>query len=220
MPDLSKGYYSAGKGGFGNTRYSPDQAYAAFLKMGESDQKRLQRYFERLAPKWGFQTTRSMWGMAIEAAENTEQTPWDVLEQAAVSKVEPPVDMSAGPSGGGGGGYGGPYRRETIDFTNETSARALVDRTLGQYLGRAATEKEAAQFYATLTKAERANPRIEQGVTTRGGGTGERAGGVMPEQIAKQFAMSRDDYAETQVETTVKSLIEKAIREDVQDMSL
>jgi hypothetical protein len=158
-----------------------------------------------------------MWGMAIEAAANTEQTPWDVLEQAAVSKVEPPVDMSAGPSGGGGGG-GGPYRREAIDFTNETSARALVDRTLGEYLGRAATEKEAAQFYKTLTKAQQANPVVEQGYSSgSGSATSTRGGGVSPEQIAEQFAMSRNDYAEVQVETTAKSLIEQALRQASQN---
>lgn len=213
MPDSTKGFYSAGKGGFGNKTVRPEQAKAAVVLMNQSEQKRLSRLFQKVAPQWGFETPRSMWSFFVDAVQNSEQTPWDAIEAAATGKIESPNMGPAAGSGGGGGG-GGPYRREAIDFTNETSARSLVDRALGDYLGRAATEKEAAKFYATLTKAQQANPVVEQGYQSgSGSATSTRDGGVLPEQLAKDFAMSRDDYAEVQVETTAKSLIEQAIRQ-------
>ena len=210
MPDSSKPFYSAGKGGFGNKTVKPEQAKAAVVTMNNDDLKRLNRLFQRVAPQWGFETPRSMWSFFVDAVQNSGQTPWDALEAAATGKVQSP-DMGLAAGSGGGGG---PYRREAVDFTNETSARSLVDRALGDYLGRAATDKEAAKFYATLTKAQQANPVVEQGYASgSGSATSTREGGVLPEQLAKDFAMSRNDYAEVQVETTAKSLIEQAIRQ-------
>ena len=212
MPDSSTvKYVGSSLAPMGKKPVKPEQAYASVFAMKKEDQRRLERYYSRLADKWRFESTRSMWSMAVDAAANSDQTPWDVLEAAATNKVEAPASMATAGSGGSGGG---PYRREAVDFTNETSARSLVDRALGDYLGRAATDKEAAKFYATLTKAQQANPVVEQGYASgSGSATSTREGGVLPEQLAKDFAMSRDDYAEVQVETTAKSLIEQAIRQ-------
>lgn len=210
LPDYSTGYYSAGRGAVPeNKEYSVQQASAYLLRMNASEQKRLRGYYEKIKDRWGFRSERSMWNMFVVASAETGQTPWQLMEEASSGTIKPPDD--------GGSGSGGPFRNVYVDLTSETEARRLVDDTLGSYLGRRATEKEAATFYETLTKTQKDNPTIVQGYAGKGGQSSVKTNTVDQQQLARDFARSRSDYAETTTQTTVKSLIERAIREADQD---
>lgn len=108
--------------------------------------------------------------------------------------------------GGGGGGYSGP--RKTVTLTNEFDAEALVNGALNGYLGRDASEEEVEEFWKKLNKAEKKNPLI----TNSTPGSTDTKGGYNSQLAAEKYAESRDDYADTQVRTTYKELMENAIR--------
>lgn len=110
-----------------------------------------------------------------------------------------------GPDDGRGGG---PRTTTTVALTNEFDAEALVNASLNSYLGRDATEDEIEEFYQKLNKAERKNPRV---TTTSESGSSSR-GGYNSTLAAEKFAETRDDYAETQAQVTLKGLMEQAIR--------
>ena len=124
--------------------------------------------------------------------------------------------IAAGRSGGSGGGGGGgapapPSKVVTrqIDITNPTEARNMVESAIGGYLGRNPTDYEYKQFLKTIQETDRENPTIstqKMVATGAGGGTQKnkvtQEGGVDRGQVAKEYAKSRDDYAETSVETS------------------
>lgn len=99
---------------------------------------------------------------------------------------------------------------ETIDLSNPSSARRLLDSTLGGYLGRLPTQKEYRNFLNVLNAAEEEAPQITQQTsrTVPGEGTTRVAnkvrgeGGLSREQIATEYVRSREDYAETRLSNT------------------
>lgn len=119
-------------------------------------------------------------------------------------------------SGGGGSAYG-PFTNTTVSLTNEFDARALVDNALRQYLGRDATAKERKGFWQQLNAAEKKHPSVDSGVTSKGGTSRVTSGGVGAagaQTMAEDFAMSRDDYAETQGSTTLLGWMTESIMKD------
>ena len=116
------------------------------------------------------------------------------------------------PSGGGGGGAPAPpskYVTTQVDITNPSEARSLVEDAVGTYLGRRPTDYEFSNFLSTIKEVDRKNPtKSTQKVKSTGAGGGtqrtnvKQEGGVDRRQIAKEYARSRYDFAETNVETT------------------
>ena len=209
MPDK----YMDSRGAMSLKPLTIEQASAYLLRMPASEQARLSRLFRRVAPKWGFESPRSMWKAFVVASANTGETPWQLLEQAAQGGPKEDAEQQAA----GTGSSGGPYRRTLVDLTNPTEARRLVDDTLGSYLGRRATDEEAKTSYRALTAEQKANPAVVEGYSSGSSDTSVRTNPVDQQQLARDFARSRSDYAETTTQTTVKSLIERAIREADQD---
>lgn len=135
-----------------------------------------------------------------------------------------------GGGGGGGGGAGGASTNVTrqtsvsTNLTNASTAKRLLNDTLTQYLGRAATRKEQAKFLAALNAAEAANPSVSTGQsvtrsTTDGMNSQSNvqsnqtsAGGVDAIQEAIDYAKSRKGYAEHQVATTYMDAFVSALR--------
>jgi hypothetical protein len=116
-------------------------------------------------------------------------------------------------SPGSGGAGGGPsttvYKDETVNLTNPSTARGVLDSALGKYLGRMPSPKEYKSFVGALTMAEDASPNTSERVTRNSGGTnqtitnkGKTGGGVDRNQFATEFAKSDEDFAETQLSTT------------------
>lgn len=105
--------------------------------------------------------------------------------------------------GRGGGGFTGTRSTPRVDLTDPISAKALVNETLSQYLGRNATDEEIRRFTATLNAAERANPVVE--TTTYKDGQAVSSvvsGGLDRRQVVTDEAMKLPEYGAVQAATT------------------
>ena len=113
-------------------------------------------------------------------------------------------------AGGGGGRYMGPTTQvgtyETVNLSNPSEARALLDNALGQVLGRRPTDVEYKNFTAALNAAQEEAPSITESVsTTTPQGKAKStvkskqktSGGVSETQLATEFARSQEMAAET-----------------------
>ena len=141
-----------------------------------------------------------------KATGRTDMDIWTYMDLIAAGRT--------GGSSGGGGGGGAPAPpskvvTRQIDITNPTEARNMVESAIGGYLGRNPTDYEYKQFLKTIQKTDKKNPTIStQKVVSTGAGGGTQKtnvtqkGGVDKAQVAKEYAKSRYDYAETSVETS------------------
>lgn len=100
-------------------------------------------------------------------------------------------------SAGGGGGYSGPVTQTRL--TDPTTAENLLDTSLKNYLGRAATGREKSEFVKALNRYEAQNPTV---TTPMGPGGSVTTGGAQPTVFAEQFAQSQEGAAEYQAATT------------------
>lgn len=111
---------------------------------------------------------------------------------------------------GAGGRYMGPTTQvgtyETVNLSNPSEARALLDNALGQVLGRRPTDVEYKNFTAALNAAQEEAPSITESVsTTTPQGKAKStvkskqktSGGVSETQLATEFARSQEMAAET-----------------------
>lgn len=123
------------------------------------------------------------------------------------------TDVAADPSMADPTAYTGPQSRTQI--TTPASARALIDNTIEQRLGRRATAQDRRDFVEWLNSTEAQNPTID---SPTGGGdprydrttTGGVDAATMTD-MAQTFAESRPDYAETQATTTLTGWAKEAI---------
>lgn len=84
-----------------------------------------------------------------------------------------------------GAGFSGTKRSRStsVDLTDPATAKALINDTLANALGRAATEEEVRAFTSVINTAERANPTVTETVTTYNRGeavsqSSTRSGGI------------------------------------------
>ena len=127
--------------------------------------------------------------------------------------------------GSGSGAYMGPTT--TIQNTSEgitssaSQSRNFLENAMTNYLGRRPKEGEYEQFLKSLNYQQEENPATRRTVTKSSGRslgdaktkirsntTGDS--GLDDSQIAKEYAKSRPDYAETTLNTRGKSLIMEA----------
>lgn len=147
---------------------------------------------------------------------------WDYYRQTG----GPGLDLQRRQAAGGGGGGGGGVSRstsvtESVDLTNPTAARGLVDQALARYLGRGATSEEFANFTKALNRAERKAPNVSRttSVASRGaGGTMASTkslskGGVDRGRFAEEWARSQEGAAEYAAATTVLDSFMKVLGE-------
>ena len=138
-------------------------------------------------------------------------TPLDMFDSILQGQ---PGRTSAGTSGGGGGGGGGISSSmqvaTSVNLTDPSSARKLVDDALTNYLGRAATSEEQQAFQKALNMQERQSPTVtQQQSTTRAAGgkavttsATETQGGFNPSTFAEEFARGQQGAGEYQAATT------------------
>lgn len=135
---------------------------------------------------------------------------WDYIKQESGGLGFNVYGDGKGGAGGRGGGYTGPTTQvgtyETINLTNPSQARQLLDDALGQVLGRRPTDVEYKNFTAALNAAQEEAPSITESVsTTTPQGKAKSTvkskqrvrGGVSEAQLATEFARSQEMAAET-----------------------
>ena len=152
---------------------------------------------------------QSLWRDAVNFAAQYQKatgekiTPWEYQERLAAE---------ASATRRGQGGYSGPVTTETtarrVNLSNPTEARAFLDGALGDFLGRRPTTEEYRNFTRALNAQERMSPEITEAtetVTPQGDARrtvtseAETRGGFVPQQFAREFALSQEGAAETTV---------------------
>lgn len=141
---------------------------------------------------------------------------WDYYKQSGGPGLNAYAKSGSGSgSGGAGGGYSGPVtsksKQTSVNLTDPTSARGLVDAAMTQYLGRRPTQKEYANFLQQLNSMEEKNPSVttQTSVTTPGVGSSstvaksKTTGGSNAQQYAVEYARGQEGAAEYTAATTV-----------------
>lgn len=184
-------------------------------------------YFDTDNP--AFSTVQSAWNQVLTGASyNTQFSPIEYLELMAQKGQNP----ATGPAGSGTGtqtSTSTDTRTSTnVSLSNKFDALAVLNDALSNYLGRQASDQELKAFKSILNAQERKNPEkstttTTQTATSTSSGTnttsssatssdGVSSGGVNEGQIAKEYAQSRGDYAETQMATVGMEWFQDAIR--------
>lgn len=171
---------------------------------------------DRWDPSW----QDNVWEQAIQVSANAKAyanqnvTPVDAF-QMIVSDMAQASGGGRGGAGGGGGGGGGPTTTTTtstsVSLTDPGSARALVNKSLTDYLGREATEQEQEKFLQALNAAERRSPTVTRQTTRTVPGRGtasvtqdvETRQGFNPSTFAQEYAQSQEGAAEYQAATNL-----------------
>lgn len=191
-------------------KVTTEQAYAHWLNMDEEEQERFSGAIELLTGSKPEGTTGYLrWREMVDLS--------GVLSQSLGKDIDPisTAEMMAArspakPSGAGGGPTTTISTTESIDLTNPSQARRLLDNTLGGYLGRTPTQKEYSNFLRVLNATEEVTPTITEQTTRTVPGEGttrvrskvRSEGGLSREQMATEFVRGREDYAETRLSNT------------------
>lgn len=141
---------------------------------------------------------------------------WDYYRQSTGVGLNVYASSGGGAGGGGaGGGYSGPVtsksKQTSVDLTDPSNARALVDAAMTQYLGRRPTDKEYGSFLQQLNAMEEKNPSVTTQTSTTTAGTGSSStvakqkttGGSNAQQYAVEYARGQEGAAEYTAATTV-----------------
>lgn len=119
-----------------------------------------------------------------------------------------PAKYDINTSSTGPGSNYGPFTNtsRSVQLTDPSQARLLLNHTLSNFLGREASQQEQAQFLQALNQLERSNPTttVTNGTTSADGQTSSSttSGGVNAASYAEEFAKSQEGYAEYQASTT------------------
>jgi hypothetical protein len=155
---------------------------------------------------WHRAVTRS----AMEYERGVKMTPIDALEME-INEYQAWQETNGRSSGGGGsygygygggGGYGG-GSVSTVQLTNPTDARIILNQAMSQYMGRQATSKEIEQFVRALNAQEMANP-ITQAFE---GDTTVQSGGFNPATFAEDYARAQEGSSEFQAANLLGSFM-------------
>lgn len=152
---------------------------------------------------WGQQEMAGVWADGIAASRlivsQTGQrvSPLEALRDFYIGNKKVPGLSGKKAGGGGGGGYSGPVTQTRL--TDPTTAESLLDTSLKNYLGRAATGKEKSEFLRALNRYEAENPTV---TTPMGKGGSVTTGGAQPTVFAEKFAQAQEGAAEYGAATT------------------
>lgn len=187
-----------------------DQANLLFYTWSDEDRDAWGDYLVGLglitqdeAGDW--KTLQKFWTTYVGDAANFASagkrvSPWDVAR----------MDSKAPGNKAAAGGAGGPAKvRDTtsksVNLTDPTTARAVVNQALSQYLGRDANDEEAKAFTAALNAQETANPNVTKTHYNADGTSSSSVttGGTNAGELARESAMADPNYAEYQAASTV-----------------
>lgn len=159
------------------------------------------------AGRWDDSWKPKLWEKAINLSSNSYKyggpdkaiTPIDAFK--LIAKQDSDGIKQSGAAGGAGGG--GPTVSQTVQLTNPSNARALVDDALTKYLGRRATPNESEKFYQALNVQEMQNPYVTTGTRSGNASMSVTEGGFNPSTFAEDYARGQEGSAEFQAATTL-----------------
>lgn len=158
--------------------------------------------------KWDVTNMGPFWQMAVNRAatayaQGMKVTPWDAMDayvSASLKDGSAPAAASRPKTTA--------WTQKQVTLTDASSARALVNSALSQYLGRTATAQEQNAFLKALNAAESAAPKVTKGSTTTNAqgattaSSGKTTGGINQEEFAVEWARAQEGSAEHMAATT------------------
>lgn len=201
---------------------SVQDAYSAFPSLSQRAKDHFYGVMDKYYGKgrWDTSWVSGLWNKAVGAAsyaltyEGRRVSPLDIFESVVSSETASGAGASGGGGGGGGaGGGGGPTTSisttTSVNLTDPSTARGLVNQALTQYLGREANAKEQEAFLRALNAQERMNPTVtrQRSVSQSSGSTVSQTqdvmsqGGFNPSTFAQEYAQGQEGAAEFQAAT-------------------
>ena len=167
--------------------------------------------------RWDTSWKSGLWNKAVGAASyaltygGKRISPLEALDGVLANETS-----GSGGAGGKAAAYKGPVTTksttESVNLTNPTEARTLVNNSLTQYLGREATKQEQDSFLAALNAQEKMNPTVtNQTSTTTPQGKAmnkvesevQSQGGFNPSTFAQEYAQGQEGSAEFQAASSL-----------------
>jgi hypothetical protein len=159
------------------------------------------------------------WGYITDFVRSSQRqgnllgkTPLDAIE--IVGSL---FSQSGGGSGGGGGGGNGTYTQtqKSVNLSSAKDAKALINQSFQQSVGRDATDDEIKKFRKALNSEEKKNPTITKTTNVVSGSnqssTSKTTGGMDRGAYSDEQSKQAEDYAEFQTETTYMDALMRAI---------
>lgn len=204
-------------------KWNPDRTIpieAALAEINEWNDKKIARFNELAIgagyldkPTNNLDVIEKVWGdLATRSAKMYQRgikiTPWALLNR-----------YSTDPTTGGGAPKTVTQTATSVDLTDPSKARALVNQVLAARLGRDATAEEKKAFLAALNAAEKKNPKTTTTTTTtNAAGTSVNSsstssGGLDTAGFADEWAMShnRDEAGSYQALATYMPMFFQAL---------
>jgi hypothetical protein len=174
-----------------------------------------------VSKKGSFTSINNVWQTAWQNASlynnaNPGKKPITTLEYLRL------IGLGSGSSGGGSGrggsgGAGGTttQTQRSVNISSAKDAKALINQSFQQSVGRDATDDEIKQFRSALNAEEKKNPSITKTTQTVSGSnvstTNETTGGMDRGAYMLEQGQKASDYAEFQTETTYMDALMSAI---------
>lgn len=229
-PQVYVGTMADSRGNVKDTFEPIDDARLRYTAFTPEEAKKFYSLKNAMYPnKWGQPSNENFWKDLINGAayalNNGERiTPFEVgLRQLAQMQKAGLVGRTGG--GSGSKKYTGPVTSDTvsesINLTDPTTARGLIDQALEQTLGRKATSREQQRFVEALNRAEQEAPSVTEQVsvsTPQGPGkasTRQKSVTRSPMDrgvFAEEYAAAQEGAGEFKTATTALSAFMDAIK--------
>lgn len=174
--------------------------------------------------QWKYADMRKGWDAALDmsasykAAYGQDVSVFDTFAARAKANAANGMTMGGRLAGGGSGGASSSISK-SVQLTDPTTARGLIDNTLSTYLGRKANAKEQEAFLKALNVQEQRNPTITKTNSFSGKGSSSSSstttGGFSPATFAQEWAAGQEGAGEFQAATSLLDTFIKSIGETI-----
>lgn len=177
--------------------------------------------------KYDYSTLVQLWEAYVQEsaawlAKGKRMSPYDLVE------LDADLSGSRKKKDDGNGKSTNTQTSTSVDLTDPTTARGIIDSAYQSATGQAPTDAQREDFLSMLNDAERRHPSVSTGTqttSTTGSGTGNTksnttsstssSGGVNPQQLAQDQAMQDPGYGSYQAATTYANALFEALRSPV-----
>lgn len=199
---------------------SPDEAKDWFKYLPTKNKALYNDFIADLARKGiAKKYAQKVWDDAVGWTQSLGSTSGNPFEYLNV------MDPSVYTTTGTGPKYGTQANKDTrITQYSGSSAAQQINDEMERRLGRRATQAEINDYVKGVNLASKKEPSIYEGTTTTAApkgkntlgsstATGTQSTGFDPTMFARNFAMSRPDYAESFAANTFLGLVEKLLKD-------
>jgi len=161
---------------------------------------------------WTQAQLKAGWKQAVTNSANILYTtnkkafPDIIFENMVAANAK--AGLNAGGTVNSGGGNGTSYAtQKSVNLTDPSTARGLIDTALSDHLGRQANPQEQAAFLKALNVQQQASPTMTEQTTTKSGKssstTSQTTGGFNASTFADEYAAGQQGAGEFQAATSL-----------------